>query len=259
MKKKFKLEHKKILVSKLNQKGQAASTDALIFLGIVSVVFVLILGFSMNYGLNIMNGAKKLYMTNYHYSALKTFMNASYGRDALPLVSTGENSATEIPDSVVTMIKEDYGANTKNIPDGTNNKDKNLINPETKIAMFSTLDELFLPLPQRSYFLMISHTINNSSTYVPLIFLLRTVDEDGNKIKYICYPNEVTDVEKYLRTKSLDLIMVEGTFGLYAKLLSKEDSPKESGAIYLASWVSDYEQEGILDNLNCELFQLKSS
>jgi len=229
---------------KINKKGQAASVDALIFLSIVGIVFTFIIGYSMNYGLGIMNDAKKLYVTNYHYVALKTFMNASYGRDGKSFLDTN------MADSLATMIKEDYGSNTLK---QTNNQDINLISVETKIAMFQVLNHIFLPMPQRSYYLLITHDISNNGAIVqtPLLVLIRNVDSYGKFTYYLCdatnNPNPpnfaIEDATSFLERHNLDLEFVEGKFILYRNILSNTDNQdtdtkKEDGGIYLASWLS---------------------
>ena len=230
----------------LNQKGQAAATDALIFLSIVAIVFVLILGYSMNYGLSIMDSTKKLYNTNYHYAALKAFMSASYGRDGNDPMTASE----PITDSVATMIKEDYGANEE-------------VSVQTQMAMFGIIDELFLPLPQRSYLLLITHEANptaGGTVLTPLIVLVRGVDEDGINKDFICNPTENSQIEAFLASHSLDLQIVEGQFIFYRNVLTSEIKT-EGGQIFLASWVSLYnegnEEKGkiseadLLTNLGC--------
>jgi len=237
----------------LNQKGQAAATDALIFLSIVAIVFVLILGYSMNYGLSIMDSTKKLYNTNYHYAALKAFMSASYGRDGNDPMTASE----PITDSVATMIKEDYGAAL----DTTTTDQK--ISLQTKKAMFGILDELFLPLPQRSYLLLITHEANpttGGTVLTPLIVLVRGVNENGINKDFICNPTENSQIEAFLASHSLDLQIVEGQFIFYRNVLRPEIKT-EGGQIFLASWVSLYnegnEEKGkiseadLLTNLGC--------
>jgi hypothetical protein len=237
----------------INKKGQAASTDALLFLAIVGIVFTLIIGYSMTYGLNIMNNAKKLYNNNFHYAALKTFMNASYGRDGEYLLTTN------VSDSVATMIKEDYGANSLFKSKDSTFPDKNLISKETKLAMFGVLDEIFLPLPQRSYLLLITHTISNNSTIkVPLILLIKRFSDSESKYEYFaCYPNDPKNIEEFLQLNPLDLEIVEGNFILYKNILSKETDTdkkitKEDGTIYLASWLSSGSELDFAEILNCE-------
>jgi len=245
---KFKRKYKIIEKKMFNEKAQAASVDALIFLSIVGIVFTFIIGYSMNYGLNIMNDAKKLYQTNYHYVALKTFMNAGYGRDGKDFLETN------MADSLATMIKEDYGSNTLRqiqSPD----QDINLISFETRKSIFDVLDKMFLPLSQRSYLLLITHDVSSNSSYVqsPLFAVIRIVNDDGT-YKYFYCSNEknnifnTQDVTSFLEQHNLDLEFVEGKFIFYRNILSNTDgkdadTKKEDGGIYLASWLSIQEKQ----------------
>ncbi len=243
---------KKKYIFKINKKGQAASVDALVFLSIVGIVFSLIIGSAMNYGLNIMNSAKKLYNNNFHYAALKTFMNASYGRDAQDLLKTN------VSDSIATLIKEDYGANSKNLMDkglspGDPNYDNNLLSTETKLAMFGVLDQIFLPLPQRSYFLLITHNVSDSTVQVtkPLILIIKQYQS-----YFVCYVQDNKLIESYLKLHPLDLEIVEGNFIFYKNILSTSNDDakkikKEDGSIYLGSWLSSEENSDV-STLSCE-------
>ena len=226
----------------MNKKGQAAATDALIFLGIVSVVFVMIIGYTMNYGTGILGSAKKLYMSNYEFTSLKVFFTADYGRDGNSLVDT------QGMDSVAIMIKEDYGTVSS-------------ISKTTKQAMFGVLDSIFLPLPQRSYLMYIQHEIG-SSMMVPLVVVLRTVDEEGKKLYIDCLPTQDIPIVEYLGLHSFDLEVAEGKFLLFNNVANKDcisvglsgcDMKKEDGIIYLASWISAPETT-MPEGFNCQEF-----
>jgi len=236
----------KILKELVNKKGQAAATDAIIFLSIVAVVFVLILGYAMTYGLGVLDSTKKLYINNYHYAALKSFLSASYGRDGNdPLfLQNGVTPAFPVTDSVATMIKEDYGANGQ-------------ISLQTQKAVFGVLDELFLPMPQRSYLLLLTHEVTDIySVLSPLIVFLRGVDAEGKNEYYVCFPESNDKIEQFLANHSLDLQVVEGPFIFYRNILTSSIK-KETGQIFLASWVSAYNasgklsEEDLLKDLNC--------
>jgi hypothetical protein len=247
---------------KLNKKGQAASMDALIFLSIVGIVFVFIIGYAMTYGTDIVNNTKKLYNSTYHYAALKSFMSASYGRDGNDILYSGAQ------DNVVTMIKEDYGANTLNISDENDEKYKYLISYETQKAVFGVLHDLFKVLPQRSYLLLVSNSPNSSDILQPLILFINTYPDESSSKSYVCYPQNNQILEQYLQKHTLDLEVAEGTFMLYRNILSSEDSgpgriTKESGSIFLASWLSNAETEETINlirasrsenGLDCQVF-----
>ncbi len=214
----------------VNKKGQAAATDALIFLGIVSVVFVMIIGYTMNYGTGILGSAKKLYMSNYEFTSLKVFFTADYGRDGKSLVE-----GTLGMDSVAIMIKEDYGT-------------IGAVSQTTKQAMFGVLDSIFLPLPQRSYLMYIQHEFYSGSTssMQPLVVVLRTVDTDGKRQYFDCLPAQDIPIVDYLGLHSFDLEVAEGKFLLFSNVAKTGpcqnpfgcDMKKEDGIIYLASWIS---------------------
>lgn len=242
----------KLKTNILNKKGQAAAMDALIFLSIVAIVFVFILGYSMNYGTSVMDSAKKLYNNNFHYSALKAFMSASYGRDQKDILYSNAQ------DSVATMIKEDYGANSLKLSKDPDNYDKkNLISNNTKIAVLKTLSDLFRILPQRSYLLLISHDTSQAggNALYPLILFLHTMDADEQIKSFVCYPDK-DSIEVYLRKHTLDLEVAEGNFVLYRNLLSGDStnypSLQESGSLFLASWITNTETTDIMTELVCD-------
>jgi hypothetical protein len=241
---------------KLNKKGQAAATDALLFLSIVAIVFVFIVGYSMTYGANIVEGTKKLYNNTFHYSALKAFMSASYGRDGEDILHS------QAQDNVVTMIKEDYGANSLINYDDTAEDElveqKRLLSDQTKIAILAVLNDLFRILPQRSYLLLITHDASGTNTLQPLILFINTY-VDSERVSYVCYPQTNDVLEPYLQQHTLDLEVAEGNFNLYRHILS-EDSPSESrgiknedGSIFLASWISNDETDESRDWIESKL------
>lgn len=237
--------------------------DALIFLSIVGIVFVFIVGYSMTYGSSIVDSTIKLYNSTYHYSALKAFMSASYGRDGKDILYS------QAQDNVVTMIKEDYGTNSlKNLDDSDSSeldKQKRLLSKETKLAVFGVLEDLFRILPQRSYLLLITHD-PNQGVLQPLILFIHTYSNE-QYVSYVCYPLTNDVIEPYLRQHTLDLEVAEGNFIIYRNILSKEDPgttkgmTKENGSIFLASWISNEETIDLTSQeygLNCELKQALS-
>lgn len=202
-------------------KGQAASTDALIFLTIVSGIFVLIVGYGLTYGNDIINTAEKVYKENYHNSALKSFLSASGSRDG------NSFNDSKYRDSISTLIKEDYGVHGD-------------INYYTKISTFLVLEDIFKPYPQRNYFLTINHSSvsGNDQISTPLISFLKVfVKEDQDSITkyYVCPTN--FSITAFLESNTLDLIFVEGKFLLFKDIL-EDSASKVDGAIYLGSWLA---------------------
>jgi hypothetical protein len=208
-------------------KGQAASTDALIFLTIVSGIFVLIVGYGLTYGNDIINTADKVYKENYHNSALKSFMSASGSRDGNAF------NDSKYRDSISTLIKEDYGVHGD-------------INYYTKLSTFLVLEDIFKPYPQRNYFLTINHSsisgANQVATHL-ISFLKVFVDEDT---KYYVCQNSFS-ITNFLESNTLDLIFVEGKFLLFKDIL-EDNATKVDGSIYLGSWLAQDVNESYFES-----------
>ncbi len=92
----------------LNEKGQAALTDAMFLLAIVSGLSVMMFLFIADYGLTIERAALDFYGTDYATSALQTLLYSSTPRDPNEFLST----AKEI-DYLLAFLKEDYANERK--------------------------------------------------------------------------------------------------------------------------------------------------
>ncbi len=197
-------------------KGQAASTDALLFLTIVSGIFVLIVSYGLTYGNDVVSTAEQVYKENYHNSALKSFFSASGSRDGNTF------NESNYRDSISTLIKEDYGWGD--------------VNTLTKISAFLVLEDIFKPYNQRDYFLSINHTTSaNQEQILTHLFTLIKITID-DEVKYYDCTNDF-ELISFLENVSLDLIVVEGKFLLFNNIITSE-AKKEDGAIYLGSWLS---------------------
>jgi hypothetical protein len=86
---------------KKNQKGQAAITDALYFLTIVSSLCIFLFVFATSYGLTVAQSIKDRYLEEYESSALKTILYSSTPRNA-------DASGTSEMDFLLAAVKEDY-------------------------------------------------------------------------------------------------------------------------------------------------------
>ncbi len=86
------------------EKGQAAVTDALYFLMIVTFLSIFLFGFANSYGNTIKEKISNEYSTTFTTNALKTILYASTPRDA---AKTVYDNGAEI-DYLLAAIKEDY-------------------------------------------------------------------------------------------------------------------------------------------------------
>lgn len=93
----------------LNQKGQAAVTDALYLLLIVSALCVFLFTFSIAYGNSVSAYIERQYASDFSSSALKTILYSNVPR--APNAVLGED--TEEVDHLLTMIKQDYASDEK--------------------------------------------------------------------------------------------------------------------------------------------------
>jgi hypothetical protein len=95
----------------LNNKGQAAITDALLFLTIVGIISTMVIVSAMNYGLTITNAIQENYETTYIDSALKTTYIVNYGRDGRSLLDPN----VAVGDYLMTKAKEEFASLNKTL------------------------------------------------------------------------------------------------------------------------------------------------
>jgi len=102
--KKIKLQKPVVAMKKLfNSRGQAAMTDALFFLLIVSALCTLLFLFSSQYGMMVSDQVKRSYGSDYATSALKTILYGSVPRNLEEKLA----DAKEV-DYLLAAVKEDY-------------------------------------------------------------------------------------------------------------------------------------------------------
>jgi len=93
----------------LNEKGQAAVTDALYFLMIVTFLSVFLFGFANSYGNSVKEQIGDEFNTTFATNALKTILYSSTPRDFQKSIYDED---AEI-DSLLAIIKEDYSDDQK--------------------------------------------------------------------------------------------------------------------------------------------------
>ena len=90
----------------LNSKGQAAVTDALYFLLIVTGVSILLFSFANSYGNTVREKITSNYNTTFSTDALKTILYSSTPRD--PSKSLYDDPTRIEVDHLLEVLKEDY-------------------------------------------------------------------------------------------------------------------------------------------------------
>ena len=96
-----------LLEAGLGQRGQAAVTDAIYFLIVVSFLSVFMFGFSNSYGNNVKEKIYNEYSTSFATSAMKTILYSSTPRDPKKSIYDSAGKDDEI-DYLLAMVKEDY-------------------------------------------------------------------------------------------------------------------------------------------------------
>jgi hypothetical protein len=93
-------------MARLNQNGQAAVTDALFMLMIISGLCVMLFAFTANYGNNLSQHVLRQYTVDYSTDALKTILYSS-----TPHLSGETLADTNEVDFLLAAVKEDYAEN----------------------------------------------------------------------------------------------------------------------------------------------------
>lgn len=223
-----------------NKKGQAAITDALLFLTIVGIVSTMTIVSAMNYGMTIVSGIQDNYETTYLDSALKTLYVVNQGRDGKHLLDTS------VGDYLLTKTKEEFASLN------------NTISKETKISLFKTLDQIFMMFPQKSYLIAILYkggrtdtTIDTTITEHTLFLGIKTYvgqQTRGSTIEsdpvYLdCTTSApITTLQKYLSLHNLGQKITIGSAVFYQDLLD-QDVVKLDGSIYVAMWTAAIDSE----------------
>jgi len=247
----------------VNQKGQAAVTDALIFLTILGVVSTMIMTSSIQYGTTIMDGVQHNYEKTYLDSALKTLLIANNGRDGNDFFNSVVN------DGVMTKIMEDFDElkDNEKLPENTQN------------MIFNTLNRIFLFMPNKGYlFAIIQNQENNQNKDIKPVFVgIKTLygkvnnDNITNPEGYVylsCMPiTPTTNIQEYLSKHSLNLSITTSKIQLYKNLINEADTKNYNADIFLGMWnlivdFNDGEPKNNLQNspeyikdLNCVKFK----
>ncbi len=216
----------------LSSKGQAAVTDALLFLSIVGIISTLIITNAMDYGINVTEGIRENYETTYLYSALKTLYIINYGRDGNYLLETKN------PDYLMTLVKEQYSTSQR-------------ITDTTKMSLFKELDQIFLAFPQKSYMFALITKSNYAQgggiQEKPIFIGIRTEgsNDDSSTDKYYldCNPTvgPFTAMQNYLQNHTINQRTTSGQSIFFKNLISDGSGgqlDKENGLIILSFWTS---------------------
>ncbi len=150
----------------MNNKGQAALVDSIMFLTIVSIICTMLFYFAINYGVNVESQISSFYSKDFAQDILKviTYINVSRSGDPI-LFETLEEERFE-PDYLLALIKEDYADTFGDSPS---------LKDSTKRAIATTVTSVVAPFEHAIDYAF--YMINESSTERGHLFLFLATRE----------------------------------------------------------------------------------
>ncbi len=179
-KQKFVLQHK-------TDRGQAAVTDALFLLVIISSLTGFLFIFAANYGKGISDQVTRNDSFEFVSSALKTIMYQSVTRDSDDSINVASPDPAQEVDYLMALLKEDYA-------------DDGNLTLNTKRNMAKSVYAVMRPVADNQDYVF---AINTAQEYV-LVVLWKTrflVELDGSPGNYVPYTDAV-DAERFQNVKA---------------------------------------------------------
>lgn len=238
------------------EKGQAAVTDALFLLVIITGLMAFLFTFTVGYGKGLSDQVSR--NTNFEFvaSALKTIMYQSVPRNADTVLQP--NNADQEIDYLMAQVKEDY-ADDANI---SINTQKNLTRTvyEVMRPIADTHDYLFvINTAQKYVFVMLwrtefaSYQIN-PSTGNPQRFQDIGVQNPAHKM-YFCSPTLTSDALQRFKLRVGNTTEVETIVNMVeftgSSLLLSQDSTETRAGVSLATWVATPIRDAEWQAMNC--------
>lgn len=216
---------------KLNKRGQAAITDALFFLLIVSALATLLFLFINQYGIMVSDEVKRSYGTDYASSALKTILYGSVPRNA------GEKLAdAEEIDYLLAAIKEDYAYKKD---DG-----QQRLSPQMQKILYENISAIMQPLSKQFDYMFYVYRTDSPNDADEFAYLLlhmsRCQDEIGASelcpegkgihADYLCNPEARTPGQSAIPS-TLDVLtmLIPNSAQSVSNILLSKISDPESG------------------------------
>ncbi len=222
----------------LNSKGQAALTDALYFLLIVSIICTMLFFYASNYGLTLQEKVSNQYWKEYATGALETILYSS-----TPRIAGHSLDSTPEVDYLLAAVKEDFAENGKI--------------EETAEVLKQNIKGIMQPIaPGFDY--MFYFYLFDAKEFAFVMLYTRDAPtlgdagiEHGDAKIFFCNPPSLNTLEK----------LVEG-IGASAPSnarvqfieISESDIPGYPPAeVNLTMWIPTPLDSELLDELNCEL------
>ncbi len=206
--------------------GQAAVTDALFFLTIISVVSVLLFTSAMSYGKGLMESSTEYYENTFTVSALKTLYAVAVPLepDKYDILDSNYN------DNLFTVLKKDYFISSVNA--AADPAQEAMLDINTQKKLMESLKKIMAPLDKSKNYLFYINIPEDVSGKQKMIFVGLVTFRDkydsytgpNPKTTYLCGPNPgkpstlaLDDIQLYLKKHSLGQRFAEGRLSLLVK------------------------------------------
>lgn len=239
-----------------NQRGQAAVTDALFLLVIITGLMAFLFTFTVGYGKGLSDQVSR--NTNFEFvaSALKTIMYQSVPRNAD--VTLQPNNSNQEIDYLMAQVKEDY-ADDGNI---SLNTQKNLTRTiyDVMRPIADTHDYLFvINTAQKYVFVMLwrtefaSYQIN-PNTGNPQRYQDIQVQDPSHRM-YFCSPILTSDALQRFKLRVGNTTEVEAVVNMVeftgSSLLLSQDTTETRAGVSLATWIATPIRDAEWQGMNC--------
>jgi len=189
---------------KFGDKGQAAITDAIFFLLVVSSLCVFIYSFSMGYGNGINSQVLRQYRAEFATSALKTIM---YGN--IPRVENQSLAESSEVDYLSAAVKEDYAIDNQLESTRSILRDHIISIMEPLSSNFDYVFSLYYPGDQNVFLVFIQVHEFQKDQNGRIVSL-----HDSKRKVYFCSPKNYSAITDKLLLKVGDVSMANSLFWL---------------------------------------------
>jgi hypothetical protein len=233
----------------MNKKGQAAVTDALFLLLIVTGLTAFMFSFSADYGKGIADQVNRNDSFEFVASALKTIMYQSVPRDATQVLDP-KNPDQEI-DYLMAIVKEDFA-------------DDGEISDNTKRNLSKSVFEVMRPVSDSHDYIF---AINTAQKYV-FVLLWRTeflsatdrfgnieVNPDEPHKMYFCNPNLSDNTLQRLSLRVGNTVETQSLINMVefsgSSFLLTQDTSQVKAGVTLATWTATVIPDEEWNMLDC--------
>ncbi len=225
----------------LNSRGQAALTDALYFLLIVSTLSTMLFFYAANYGLTVQQRVVNQYWREYATSALETILYSSTPRIAGQTLE----DATEV-DYLLAAVKEDFADDSQIV--------------ETRDALLQNISGIMQPISGNFDYLFYFYLFDAKQFPFVLLYTREapTISDDGKVTPgpgkvYFCNPTTLNDLESLVESVGSS---AQGNARIqFVELDESHNASYPPAQVNLTMWVPTPIPAEVLANLNCELHQ----